>query len=206
VIEDVLQTRPGAPLSPIGALARALTVGRLAAAPVFVSLLLQVASGGPGGFSLAVFYGGVALSDFLDGRLARRAGVTSAGWGRLDATADVVFNLAGLSAAAWLGLVGAWVPAGVAILGGRFLWRSLESSGELPEDRAGKLAGVIFYALVGAVVAELVLPFSPLGPTGLARAGDAVFAYTAFALWSGRSGGKRCQESVPDRGARISSA
>ncbi len=173
--------------STIATLARGLTVGRLAASPFFVSLFLQAASDGSGRVALASLYLVVVLSDFFDGRLARRANASTPAWGRVDATADVLFNFSSLSAAAWLGLVGAWVPAGVAVLGGRFLWRSLGGLESLPEDRLGKLAGVIFYALVGAIVAELVLPFPVLGRTLLTRVGDAVFLYSAFAFWSGRN-------------------
>ena len=103
----------------------------------------------------------IALSDFLDGWLARKAGAPSHVWGQIDAAADIAFTSLSLAAAAWLGYVGPWVPVGVAVLGGRFLLRNLGHQpirqGRLVEDRAGKAAGVIYYLLVGAVALELAV-------------------------------------------------
>ena len=148
--------------------------------------------------SLFLLYGCITLSDFFDGRLARKAGAASHVWGQIDATADIAFTSLSLAAAAWLGRVGPWVPVGVAVLGGRFLLRNLghqpAPAGRLVEDRAGKAAGVIYYLLVGAVVVEL----SVAGEGGrwcIARAGDAVFLYTLFLLLRRSSG--RPSPSVP---------
>ena len=169
------------------AAARGLTLARLASIPLFLFLLVQTHRAGPQHWrvGLLVLYVGVALSDFLDGWLARKAGAPSHVWGQIDATADIAFTSLSLAAAAWLGRVGPWVPVGVAVLGGRFLLRNLGRQpmpqGRLVEDRAGKAAGVIYYLLVGAVALEL----SVAGEGGrwfIARAGDAVFLYTLFLL------------------------
>ena len=167
--------------------ARGLTLGRLASIPLFLFLLVHTPRGESPlwRMSLLLLYGCITLSDFLDGRLARKAGAASHVWGQIDATADIAFTSLSLAAAAWLGRVGPWVPVGVAVLGGRFLLRNLghqpAPAGRLVEDRAGKAAGVIYYLLVGAVVVEL----SVAGEGSrwyIARAGDAVFLYTLFLL------------------------
>src|SRR5262245_5795308 len=173
--------------------ARGLTLARLASIPLFLFLLVQTYRAGPQHWrlSLLLLYVCIALSDLLDGRLARKAGAPSHVWGQIDATADIVFTCLSLAAAAWLGRVGPWVPAGVAVLGGRFLLRNLghqpKQQGRLVEDRAGKAAGVIYYLLVGAVALELSLAGEG-GRWFIARAGDAVFLYTLFLLLRGRKG------------------
>ena len=171
-------------------LARALTLARLVGVGPFLWLLVRVYRGASPGerATLGFAYLSLALSDFFDGRLARRARAATALWARADVGADIFFNVCSLAVAAWLRLVGPWVPAGVALLGGRFLVRSVRdggSGGDLPEDRLGKLAGVAYYALVGWIVAELATG-GVLGRLALARGGDAVFLYTLVALWCGR--------------------
>lgn len=170
--------------------ARGLTLARLAAIPFFLFLLIQTdREGSPfWGIILLVLFVFIALSDLLDGAFARMAGAPSHFWGQVDAAVDIAFNTLSLSAAAWLGRVGPWVPAGVAVLGGRFILHNLRrrpaAEANLHEDRAGKVAGVIYYLLVGAVTLELALE----GDTGrwwIARAGDLVFFYTLFVLLRG---------------------
>ena len=169
------------------ATARGLTLARLASIPLFLFLLVQTSRAGPQHWrmSLLLLYVGIALSDFLDGWLARKAGAPSHVWGQIDAAADIAFTSLSLATAAWLGCVGPWVPAGVAVLGGRFLLRNLHHQptlqGRLIEDRAGKAAGVIYYLLVGAVAIELSVAWER-GQWLIARAGDAVFFYTLFLL------------------------
>jgi CDP-diacylglycerol--glycerol-3-phosphate 3-phosphatidyltransferase len=169
--------------------ARALTLSRIFGLPPFLWLLVRVADGGTGAAALAALYLVLALSDYLDGPLARRAGTADPRWGTIDVTADVLFNLCALSAASALGLVGVWVPAGVALLAARFALRNLVSrrgaGAPLAEDRAGKLAGVLFYLLVGLVTFEIATG-GLAGAFAVRVAGDAVFAWTLFAFWSGR--------------------
>ena len=169
------------------AVARGLTLARLVSIPLFLFLLVQTHRAGPKhwGLSLLLLYVGIALSDFLDGRLARKAGAPSPVWGQIDSLADIAFTSLSLATAAWLGQVGPWVPIGVAVLGGRFLLRNLGHQpilqGRLVEDRAGKAAGVIYYLLVGAVAIELSVEGEG-GRWFIARVGDAVFLYTLFLL------------------------
>ncbi len=175
------------PSSLVLAAARGLTLARLAGIPLFLWLLVITDREGPQawGPSLLLLYFFMALSDLLDGPLARMAGSPSPLWGRVDVAADIAFNTLSLSAASWLGSVGPWVPAGVALLGGRFIlriWRrpaALEKGHD--EDRAGKAAGVIYYLLVGAIALELSAE-GEAGRWAVARAGDVVFLYTLFVL------------------------
>jgi phosphatidylglycerophosphate synthase len=169
------------------AVARGLTLARLASIPLFLILLIHAHREGLPlwRLSLLLMYVCIALSDVLDGMLARKAGAPSHAWGQVDATADIAFTSLSLAVAAWLGHVGPWVPVGVAVLGGRFLFRNLGQPptrhGRLVEDRAGKAAGVIYYLLVGAIVLELAVG-EDSGRWWIARAGDAVFLYTLFLL------------------------
>jgi len=182
------------------AAARGLTLARLGSIPLFLWLLVhtQIDGAQRWGLSLLLMYVGIALSDFLDGRLARKAKSPSHVWGQIDAAADIAFTSMSLAAAAWLGRVGPWVPAGIAVLGGRFLLRNLHPqptlAGRLVEDRAGKAAGVIYYLLVGAVACDMAIDGEG-SRWWIARAGDAVFLYTLFLLLRRRPG--RPSSSAP---------
>ena len=83
------------------AAARGLTLARLASIPLFLFLLVQTHRTGPQHWrvGLLVLYVGVALSDLLDGWLARKAGAPSHVWGQIDATADIAFTSLSLAAA-----------------------------------------------------------------------------------------------------------
>ena len=135
------------------------------------------------GALLFLLYLLTAFSDLLDGYFARKAGAGSAGWGRLDALADVLFNTSSLLAAARLGLVGYWVPLGVVVLAAQFLYRNRavrpERPSRLREDLPGKAAGVVYYLLVGAVALGLWLDGGRWN-VWIDWAGDAVFGYTAL--------------------------
>ena len=145
-----------------------------------------------------------AFSDLLDGYFARKAGAASAKGGRLDVLADVWFNTSALLAAAWLGIVGYWVPLGVLALAAQFLCRNRRAPADpgprLREDIPGKAAGVIYYLLVGAVTLGVWLD-GERWFTWIFRAGDTVFVYTAllFArnLWAGRRKHRRSTPPPP---------
>ena len=146
------------------------------------------ASGSPGasgshGALLFLLYLLTAFSDLLDGYFARKAGAPSAKWGRVDALADVLFNTSSLLAAAWLGLVGYWVPLGVVALAAQFLYRNSavqpERAARLREDLPGKAAGVVYYLLVGAVALGLWFD-SGSWNVWIYWTGNAVFVYTAL--------------------------
>ncbi len=172
-------------------IARGLTLSRFVLLPPFLWLLhaADALPSLPHRVALAGCYAFIALSDTLDGRLARRARAASRRWARIDVVADMMFNFSALTAASFLGWMGPWVPASVALLGGRFLWRIAADAGDsaprVREDRAGKLAGVLYYALVGWVVAESSTD-GILGRSAVAHGADAVFIYTLVAFWLGR--------------------
>jgi phosphatidylglycerophosphate synthase len=182
------------------AAARGLTLARLASIPFFLVLLIHTHREGLPlwRLSLLLLYVCIALSDVLDGRLARKAGAPSHAWGQVDAAADIAFTSLSLAVAAWLGYVGPWVPVGVAVLGGRFLLRNLGHQplrqARLVEDRAGKAAGVIYYLLVGAVVLDLAVEGGS-DRWWIARAGEVVFLYTLFLLLRRRT--ERPSPSAP---------
>lgn len=188
--------------------ARSLTLARIVGILPFLVLLILAdrEEGGPWGAALFLLYLFVVLSDLLDGVLARTAGAPSRLWGQVDAFADILFNSASLCAAAWLGLVGFWVPLGVMVLGGRFLLRSMKprpaQATQLPEDRLGKAAGVLYYLLVGAIALEIALDV-PGARVFVARAGDGVSLYTLFVLAHNRpqATGNRQQAPPPHRPA-----
>ena len=62
----------------------------------------------------AVLFAVVALSDFVDGRIARRLGAQSAAGRVLDHAADIIFILAAFGLYVGLGIVPWWVPASIA--------------------------------------------------------------------------------------------
>ena len=79
--------------------ANLVTVGRIAASPVFIWMIVRWEE--PRWSTFAVGFA-VAMTDFLDGWLARRHGPTRAG-AFLDPLADKVLVLGGLAALAWNG-------------------------------------------------------------------------------------------------------
>jgi len=173
----------------LASIAGGLTLLRFAAVVPFVVLLARVERGAAGAerVVLVVLFAAIAASDFLDGRFARRAGAATPLGARADAAADILFNFASLAVGACLGLIGPWVPAALLVLAARFLLRirgTAKVAGN--EDTAGKLAGVLYYVLVGWMTAELALG-GVLGRRALALGADAVFFYTLVAFWAGRS-------------------
>ena len=168
-------------------LARGLTLARILAIPIFVWALLRIDSDPDGRWRVLLIgaYVYAILSDLIDGPLARRAGAKSYFWGQVDAISDVAFNAAALTTAAWVGRIGPWAALGVLALGAQFLWRCRGEHGSadesLPEDAAGKWAGVFFYALVGVVVCEAGLSWDWLAPI-LPWLGRLVFLYALYLL------------------------
>ena len=166
-------------------LARGLTIMRIFAIPLFVWALLRIDSAPDAGWRILRIgaYAYAIFSDLLDGPLARRAGARTYFWGQVDAISDVAFNAAALTAAAWAGRIGPLAPLGVLALGAQFLWRCRKGAGStgesLPEDAAGKWAGVLFYALVGVVVCEAGLSWDWLAPI-LPWLGRLVFLYALY--------------------------
>ena len=171
----------------LACLARALTLARILAIPAFLWVFFRLESAPDLRWRILLIavYAYAVLSDLADGPLARRAGAVRYFWGLVDAFSDVTFNASALSAAACAGRIGPWAPLGVLALGAQFLWRCRGGAGSaddsLPEDTAGRWAGVFFYALVGVVVFETAFSWVWLTPI-LPWLGRLVFLYALYLL------------------------
>lgn len=164
----------------LGIGANVLTGLRLGLTPIYVWAVLdgRAAMGWAAG---AVFVY-AALSDVLDGRLARRAG--SAGtYGRfLDHFADIGFLLAAFGAFVARGSLPWWVPASVAGSFGFYVVDSLRQSGvaqpNLLASRIGHAGGVANYVLVG------VLTFNDAAAIGWIPSGWMMLLFVCVPLYS----------------------
>ena len=125
----------------------------MALTPAYAWSVLHAHRGGSGWGAVAVFTA-VALSDFVDGRLARRFGAATAAGRTLDHAADIGFILASLALYVWLGDVPWWVPASIAVAFVAYVADSLRRSAPRPVligSRIGHVGGICNYVLVGIV-------------------------------------------------------
>jgi cardiolipin synthase len=132
----------------------ALSLSRIFMVPVVVALLLARADG-----LAAAFFVLAAATDFLDGRLARRAGPTRLGR-ILDPVADRLMLSSVAAVLAIRGLLPVWA---VAILVGRDLLAlagSLVVGSKIRVNRVGKAATAV---LMGAVALVVVVPGTVVG-------------------------------------------
>lgn len=144
-------------------LPNALTLFRLLMVPVVVGLLIAEVDG----IAIAIFVA-AALTDFLDGRIARRSGPTRIGQ-ILDPVADRLMLSSSAIVLATRGLLPVWA---VAILVGRDLLTLLGSlfvRGKMRVNFIGKAATAVLMVSVGLMI------FSP------GALGETLF-YTGFAL------------------------
>jgi len=168
----------------VSVVADALGVARLGAAAVLPAALGESMHGTRPWLPLAL--AGVAIAtDFVDGPLARRAGVPSRHGALLDNLADIAFVVAASATGARLGLVPWLAPAAMAIAfvtyvvasagdGARAGWRPARS-------RAGHAAGVCNYALAVGVALAATIP-QPALRALVAVAGLAVAALNLAAV------------------------
>ena len=132
----------------------ALSLSRLFMVPVVVALLLTRADG-----LAAAFFVLAAATDFLDGRLARRAGPTRLGR-ILDPVADRLMLSSVAVVLAVRGLLPAWA---VAILVARDLLAlvgSLVVENKIRVNRVGKAATAL---LMGAIALVVLVPGTVVG-------------------------------------------
>ncbi len=132
----------------------ALSLSRIFMVPVVVALLLARADG-----LAAAFFVLAAATDFLDGRLARRAGPTRLGR-ILDPVADRLMLSSVAAVLALRGLLPAWA---VAILVGRDLLAlagSLAVGSKIRVNRVGKAATAL---LMGAIALLVLMPATVVG-------------------------------------------
>ena len=133
----------------------ALSSLRFALAAIWVELAMR-------GYHVRSAFAAIAIlgavSDFIDGRIARRLG-TASGSGRwLDAIADVTFVLAAILCAAWAGEIPVYVPILIAISFSQYVIDSVvlgEPAAGPIKSRLGHWGGIVNYALV------IVLAFTP---------------------------------------------
>lgn len=102
-------------------------------------------------------------SDFLDGRIARRFGVSSRSGATLDVAADGVFLLCALGALAAVGRISLLSPIATAVALAAFAaqWHREPLRAGSPRrapDRAGHVAGVLNFALALVGSAAPLLP------------------------------------------------
>ena len=89
-----------------------------------------------------------AISDLLDGRIARRLGIAG-GVGRwLDAIADIVFVLTALTCEAWAGAIAFYIPILIALSFSQYAIDSMLLSGAPIKSRLGHFGGIVNFALV----------------------------------------------------------
>ena len=97
-VPDGPDARPAFGPTALATPANLVTVARIAASPVFI---VMIVSWGARWSTFAVGFA-IAMTDYLDGWLARRQGSTRAG-AFLDPLADKVFVLGGMAALVWNG-------------------------------------------------------------------------------------------------------
>ncbi len=134
-----------------------LTASRLALAPVVVWHIMQADTWGAfGWFVLA------AVTDLLDGNLARWLDQKSVLGAWLDPIADKAMLLSTLLALAWTGSLPGWLAAVVVVrdavvLGGAGAYRWLTGRLEVAPTLSGKAATFAEFTLVSLILADLAL-------------------------------------------------
>jgi phosphatidylglycerophosphate synthase len=116
-----------------------------------------------------------AVSDFIDGRIARRLGVASGSGRWLDGIADVTFVLAALACEAAAGSIPYYIPVLIALSFSQYAIDSafigVRSAGPI-RSRLGHWGGIINYAL--AITLAIAPP--PAIPGALVRGGAPLIA------------------------------
>jgi phosphatidylglycerophosphate synthase len=139
----------------------------------FIAAAAWVASMRPGYGGAAWLLGiaaGAALSDFIDGPIARRLGAVSAAGRWLDSVADVTFVLAALFSEAALGALPFYIPVLIALSFTQYVVDSaiFSGAGGPVRSRLGHWGGVVNYALVFGFAFGPLLPAIPSAIRGLA--------------------------------------
>lgn len=104
------------------------------------------------GYTSAAVLGSIAIagaiSDLLDGRVARMMGIAG-GLGRwLDSIADIIFVLTALMCEARVGAIPFYIPTLIAISFSQYAIDSMLLSGGPIKSRLGHFGGIINFALV----------------------------------------------------------
>jgi phosphatidylglycerophosphate synthase len=138
---------------PAGLIARtpnALTISRFVLAGAWIVLARVAPDAFPAFAALAVV---AAVTDFIDGRVARRLGVAHDAGGWLDSIADVTFVLAALGCYASARQLPWSIPLLIALSFGQYAFDSvwLHRAGAPVRSRLGHWGGIVNYALVLAM-------------------------------------------------------
>ena len=165
-------------------LANALTALRVVLTPVFAGLVATDAGGWWGWVAVLVF-AVVALTDVVDGRVARRAG-TASGAGRVfDHVADIGFLLAALGAYVAIGVAPWWVPAAIAAAFMTYVATTRLApslGGPRRGARIGHLGGIANFVVVGILVCNHTAGLHWLGTGVMCAVFALVPAYSTLAV------------------------
>ncbi len=150
--------------------ANGLTGLRLLSIPLMVWLIIEGAWGAAG-----ILFTLAAITDLVDGPLARRSGKASALGGLFDHGTDALYVASCLGALAWVGLVNGWLPVFVLLA---FLQYTVDSSAlagaVLKASSLGRYNGIAYFVMVGIPVIRNAL--------GLGWPDDALIAVLAWLL------------------------
>jgi cardiolipin synthase len=140
-----------------------ITIARLVAAPLIAYLIIR---GNYAGASVA--FVAAALSDFVDGAIARRFASVSEVGARLDAIADKVLMLATAVALAWNGLLPLWLAAAIVardliILSGAIAYRIVLGHVEMAPSMLSRLNRGFEYMVVTAALIDATRTFDLAG-------------------------------------------
>jgi phosphatidylglycerophosphate synthase len=139
--------------------ADALGVVRLAAAAAFPPALAGAVDRREGGSTPLLLFLVAAVTDFFDGRLARRSGEVSRHGAVLDFGADVAFVVGVATSGAAFGLIPWATPIAMVAAVGSYLLASAHAR-RFAYSAIGHAAGVGNYALAGLLAGVVALPGS----------------------------------------------
>src|ERR1700731_4183178 len=161
---------------------RAQTANLLSASRIALAIAWLLAF--EAGYAGAAIFGSLAIagaiSDLLDGQVARRMGIEG-GVGRwLDSLADIIFVLTALSCEAWAGAIPFYIPILIAMSFSQYAIDSMLLSGAPIKNPLGHFGGVINFAMV-IVLGLAPPPSSPLTASLLLCPLLAIFYLAAMA-------------------------
>ena len=131
-----------------------LTIARLFLAPVVSFLIIRERYA-----AAAAVFATAALTDFVDGVIARRFGLVSELGARLDAIADKAVMLATTAAVAWNGLLPLWVAAAIVardliVLSGAVAYRIVIGHVKMAPTLLSKLNTGFEFAVLTSVIID----------------------------------------------------
>lgn len=158
--------------------ANALTLVRLAVAPVLAAALLTEAA-----LAAGLLFALACATDFADGPLARRLGQATRRGALLDHAVDAIFCTTGLAALALRGNVPALLPGLVALAFAQYVADSRALAGRtLRASALGRSNGIAYYVLLGIPVVRDALGLGWPGHAFVRAAGWALVATTLVSM------------------------